>query len=316
MIQENDIKTNISEIYWCKPKDTLDVDYELEKAKISFGKEEGKELAWFDELLDGSLRIPECKKIKRASTLLFGGPPGSGKSTLAQQLAYKLMKRKMHVLYVTTESSEEWLQQKVKSYGWDLTEKELHRPNDEEKGQPEFPHIHILETNLFGYYLSDENVPKKAKQFFEAIDGLLKTGKALKTIANLTVTAGQKKAVNSLIENEMPEVLILDSLNVIEPDRRSELFNKFLQLTHLGPKLIITVLDSSTHSSGDSDYWAYLCDTIIKLDKKIIKNYLVRTIEVVKARYQSHIWGSHQLKIYGTSNFDEMNATDKKTSLS
>ncbi len=306
-------KTNISEIFWCRPTDTRVIDYKLERAEISFGEENNRKISWFDELLDGSIKKPYCrKKIRRATTILFCGPPGSGKSTFAQQLAYKFMQQNLHVLYVTTESTVEWLQQKAHSYGWDLPPKKMHLPNDKEKGKPEFAHIHVLETNLFGYYLNDENIPQKAKDFFNAVDGLLKTGDAVEGFAKITVSAKQKRAINQILENEMPEVLILDSLNVIEPDKRSEIFQKFFQLTHLGPKIIITILDSSSQSNNKSDYWAYLCDTIIKLDKKIIKNYLIRTIEVVKARYQSHIWGTHQLKIYGNYSFDQMNPTDKK----
>ena len=310
-------KTNISKIYWCKPASNRihnenNIDYKIEEAEISFGNEEKGKVAWFDELLDGSLKIPDCKKTQRATTILLCGPPGSGKSTLAQQIAYNLMQQKLHVLYVTTESSEEWLQQKVKSYGWKLSEENFHRIQDNDRGRPEFPHIHILETNLFEYYLRGINIPTKTKEFFEAVDGLLKTGKAITSIGNFSISRGQQKAISKLLENEMPEVLILDSLNVIEPEKRSELFNKFSQLAHLGPKLIITILDSSTNASHESDYWAYLCDTIINLGKKIVRNYLIRTIEIVKARYQSHVWGTHQLKIYGVSNFDKMNPTEKK----
>jgi hypothetical protein len=41
-----------------------------------------------------------------------------------------------------------------------------------------------------------------------------------------------------------------------------------------------------------------VCDIILRLDYRSIQDYYLRTIEVVKARFQSHVWGKHQLKVY------------------
>ena len=46
-----------------------------------------KQTAWFDELFEGGLLIPE-KGDRAAMTLLITGQPGTGKSTLAIEFCY------------------------------------------------------------------------------------------------------------------------------------------------------------------------------------------------------------------------------------
>ena len=66
-----------------------------------------------------------------------------------------------------------------------------------------------------------------------------------------------------------------------------------------GPKIIVFVLDSSSVERS-RQYWEHTSDVVIRLDYyyQEMSNYLIRYIEIVKARYQSHVWGRHQLKIY------------------
>ena len=42
----------------------------------------------------------------------------------------------------------------------------------------------------------------------------------------------------------------------------------------------------------------YACDIVIRLDYTSVRDYYLRTIEIVKARYQGHVLGKHQVKIY------------------
>ena len=44
--------------------------------------------------------------------------------------------------------------------------------------------------------------------------------------------------------------------------------------------------------------WEYYSDIVVQLGHEYVHDYYVRTIEVVKARFQPHRWGKHQLKIY------------------
>jgi KaiC/GvpD/RAD55 family RecA-like ATPase len=83
----------------------------------------------------------------------------------------------------------------------------------------------------------------------------------------------------------------------LEPKRRSGIFRRFQTLVTSGPKILVIVLESDISTPG-SNYWEYVADIVIRLDKKNVEDYMVRNIEIVKARYQSHVWGKHQLKIY------------------
>jgi hypothetical protein len=56
-------------------------------------------------------------------------------------------------------------------------------------------------------------------------------------------------------------------------------------------------LDTASET-GYHDIWEYASDVVIRLDNTSTNDYYLRTIQIVKARYQSHTWGKHQLKIY------------------
>ena len=62
-------------------------------------------------------------------------------------------------------------------------------------------------------------------------------------------------------------------------------------------RLVIFVLNTGIENQ-EHKLWEYFSDIVVQLDHQYIHDYYVRTIEIVKARYQSHWWGKHQLKIY------------------
>ena len=61
--------------------------------------------------------------------------------------------------------------------------------------------------------------------------------------------------------------------------------------------LVIFVLNTGTENN-EHKLWEYFSDIVIDLNHQYAHDYYVRTIEVVKARYQVHWWGKHRLKIY------------------
>ena len=65
----------------------------------------------------------------------------------------------------------------------------------------------------------------------------------------------------------------------------------------LGPRVLLVVLDSGPDDEHGS-FWEYVSDVVIRFDRTYEADYMVRTVEVKKARHQAHVWGVHQLKLY------------------
>lgn len=100
---------------------------------------------------------------------------------------------------------------------------------------------------------------------------------------------------------------MLDSLNTVYgEERRVELFKHFMRLASSGPQVLIVILDS-TPSGKAAEFWEFISDIVIRLDRNYDLGYMVRTLEIVKARYQPHVWGVHQLKIYEPARFAKEN---------
>jgi hypothetical protein len=84
---------------------------------------------------------------------------------------------------------------------------------------------------------------------------------------------------------------------VVRSEDKNDYFEEFLRLTKMGARLVIYVLDSNA-GDHNHEYWEYVCDNVIQLDSSYIHEYYLRSIEVVKTRYQGHILGKQLLKIY------------------
>ena len=69
-------------------------------------------------------------------------------------------------------------------------------------------------------------------------------------------------------------------------------------------RLVIFILNTGTEDQQHKS-WEYYSDIVMQLDHEYIHDYYVRTIEVVKARFQAHRWGKHQLKIYANPKRDK-----------
>lgn len=314
------IRTGISKAFWCTREEDEFVFQPAFMPSIS-SKEQ---VSWFDELFEGGIAIPTPEDGQnRALTILVSGPPGSGKSTFVLELAHRLRKEncenqhsdKWHTLYVTSESSEDWLLEKFNSYGW----------NDQTKIhgvkaplRPEISHVDIVHAMNTKHYLVSNEAGKNTKNLLDALSGLLPifSGRT-KTFVEILmkfirhVLKIRKKNIHDLILKIMPDVLIVDSLNTVQYKDRTEIFNKFTKLITSGPKIIVIVLDSY-NECGNCEFWGYVCDSIIRLDKKYDLNYMIRTMEIIKARYQSHAWGIHQLKIYGPNKVENLKGMEAR----
>lgn len=266
---------------------------------------EDSEVAWFDELFEGEIVVPDLpKEQNRALTILVSGPPGSGKSTLALELVYRAFEKDLgdssawHTLYVTSESSEGWLLKKASSYGWDIKETFYHTSVKRKRGK-EAAHVDIVGTDAFkGYLENSKSLSASMSGIFKIVDDLLHIGRVVSGPMTEAAKKLRKAKIDRLVRMSDPDIVVIDSLNTVQEKDKSELFNKFMELTSVGPKIIVIILDSRDTGAGD-EFWSYVCDTVIRLGKRYDSKYMIRTIEIVKARYQSHVWGVHQLKLYG-----------------
>ncbi len=299
------ITTGISQTFWCSLDQNGHAQYE--PAEICIGEGKAERNSWFDVLFRGAIVLPD----KSPLTLLVTGPPGSGKSTLTMELCYRLSlggaipgQRAMSTLYISADSETDPLIKNAKSFGWEEVDSKIIALGKGDK--PIAPAVAVWGKDKI----------KKWTVLSEIV------GMALMTVAkwgkvavpeevrkNVVKKIDEKPTENRVRGEYHPEILVIDSLNIIEPEQRGKYFQKYLKAAPKNTKIIIFILDSSS-AGGEHRFWEYACDTVIRLDHTDYRHYYVRTIEVQKARYQEHVWGQQQLKIY--SRFDVPDKPDAR----
>lgn len=301
----NKVLTNISEAYWCRPNGSFEP-----------ALHGGHAISWLDKLLEGGLVLPEPETIRepRALSVLISGPPGSGKSTLALEMCYRwavtpqrmLKDITFNSLYITAETNKQWPQQKANDLNWQEREVIIYHDENKPETKRDKGNVRITNTHKFVDYLM-------AKASFKSrVFPTKATHDALKKATNIDVP---EELIAELVQNiKVPpelgatnlfdevgkfniDVLVVDSLNTIGPvQAQNELMTRFHALTSSGLRIILIILEADDPSTKQ---WLYSSDLVIKMGLHFDGDYLIRDIEILKARYQPHVWGRHQLKFIG-----------------
>jgi KaiC/GvpD/RAD55 family RecA-like ATPase len=306
------LPTHVSEICWCNP--SPEMGYRIETAKIKLPSQPvPRATAWLDELLDGGFEIPVVKGGERqALGILLTGPPGSGKSTFALELAYRWScvegrdlpphiqeftgKKPLQVLYATFEATAEEMIHNASSFEWkSFTEKAkpIRSLTEIQEGR-----VNVISmTNIEMWQVGGAPVPQKAEA---GTNWLERIGRTIITWS--LDYSGHLPPFSDKTPPRPPDVLIIDGLNSAPNEQnREQFYREYAQLLGAHPLVIIFILDISP-TNERAEFWEYASDVVIKLDRHSQHPgdlyYVIRHLEIVKARFQYHAWGRHQMKIF------------------
>jgi len=280
------LKTNVSQAFWCDAKSG---EATFKEAIVSFGKGNEGAISWFDRLLKGGFRLPDNQE--KPLTLLITGPPGSGKSTLALELCYRLAvnkkdenEKEQFSIYISTESNTFQIINNAESFGYKDVKKNIFAFN----GDPPHP-----AATIWG----SEKV-EKWDTLFDLIEFAIQNISKIITGRDISRSVEWIREHLSMPDNAVsPDILVIDSLNIVKKEQAEQFFQRLLTRGFRKTKIIIFILDSNP-LDNEHRIWEYVCDNVIRLDYINLLDYYIRTIEVIKTRYQEHVWGKQQLKIY------------------
>lgn len=303
------IKSGISQAYWCDTSYTI---AKFQAAELAFDTSNRQTLSWFDKMFEGGISLPKGDSdTLRPITMLVSGPPGCGKTTLITELCYRLAvneqrnDKALSTLYISTDAETSRMIDNAVDLGWDKAN-EYFIPFDTDDNQSKLKSGLKSMIGVWGREKFLKTIEKQdmLSSMIEAAvtsldnwvlkanaPGIFTRFKYKFTYSPIDQASGGENA-----EKYIPDILVVDSLNILNPEGQMKFFQSFVKACK-ATRLVIFVLNTGTDNQ-EHKLWEYFSDIVVQLDHQYVHDYYVRTIEVVKARYQSHWWGKHQLKIY------------------
>lgn len=305
------LRTNISQLNWC----TLNQGVaEYRPAKISLpGDKKSGEISWLDLLLKGGLKLPNSDK---PLSILLAGPPGSGKTTFALELCYELAKNEvgnsqaLSTFYISTDQESNAIIQNAIDFGYKDIERYMQAISLTKTGKLT-DYIEKKQGMIFVWGKEEiektwrrENKDQKSSIKIEDLTNMAFSVLNEWLLGGIIPPEIRKKIIDISFKRRtkksnkyIPQILVVDSLNIITNEYQNTFFEEFMGAMSHESDIVIFIMDSNPIGSKH-EIWEYASDMIIRLDYDSSQEYFLRSIEIIKARYQSHVWGKHQLKIY------------------
>jgi KaiC/GvpD/RAD55 family RecA-like ATPase len=303
------IKTYVSGVFWYDPRSEIDGTLPFVPAReINNTADDPREIDihWLDRLFGDGILLPKpvaAGEQSRALTMVISGPPGSGKSTLAMELCYRFATTNpgLNSVYFAIDGYAPWLRDNGKRL-W---------------GKPYTDQVDCGQIELYQYPASEAaraGAPPAPPGIISTVVDFLRG------LSSDSRPADEEPFPRQPVAEEIKKygVVVIDSLDVIpSATGKARLFEAWMSIIDKGPRLFIFILDSNHRRNQENhEFWEYICDVAIRMDRTSPTNaadgYMVRTLEIVKARYQQHAWGPQQIKLYEAHDHTQLNSQQRR----